>query len=70
LPVLRSATAWLLSGLLLGAALPSLHAQHRFTRLHSFGATNLAMFAPDRLTAGSDGMLYSTIPGVGALWPD
>lgn len=54
-----------LAALLLSIALPNLHAQHRFTRLHSFGATNLAMFAPKRLIEGSDGLIYGTSEGWG-----
>jgi uncharacterized repeat protein (TIGR03803 family) len=50
-------------GLLLGAARPSLHAQHRFTRLHSFGATNPApMLCPAFVIEGSDGAFYGTHP--------
>ena len=59
-PVTRSVAVWLLCSLLLGAAPISLHAQHRFTRLHSFGATNLIVLPPDTLTEGRDGVMYGT----------
>jgi uncharacterized repeat protein (TIGR03803 family) len=40
---------------------PSLHAQHRFTRLHSFGATNIHDGRqPNRVLEASDGRLYGT----------